>query len=40
MGSGSQVFVSNLIDLGFGKAHKVTHKHFRAATYYTTEMDN
>ena len=35
MGSSSQVFVSNLIELGY--MDKVTHKHFRATT---TEMDN
>ena len=40
MGCGSQVFVSNLIDLGYWEADKVTYKHFRATSYHTTEMNN
>ena len=37
MGGSSEVFVSNLIDLGYWKADKVTHKHFRATSY---QVDN
>ena len=42
MDSSYQVFVSNLIGLGYWKADKVTHKHFRATSYesyHTAEMD-
>ena len=35
----SQAFVSNLIDLGYWKVDKVTHKHFRGISYLTTELD-
>ena len=39
MGGSSQVVVSNLIDLGYWRADKVT-KHYKATSCHTTEMDN